>query len=201
MKTIVRTIMTVAALTAMLGGLLGQDSSGAAAVKQSRADRARLSVAIATRPMPGEEPLPRWAYAAGVAPRISINPDPEHPFGNTIEVSTADQRLTAWRDGVIVYRFKISTARPGYRTPKGHFAVKLKARRYWSRQWQVWMPDALLFYGSYFIHSLPYASDPNRRIGERRLGTADSHGCVRVGIVDSKLLYEWASVGTPVWVH
>lgn len=201
MRNVVRTIMTLGALTAMLGGLLGQGSVPAGAAKTPRIDRASIQVSVATRPMPGEDPLPRWAYAARVTPRIATNPDPKHPFGDTIEVSIADQRLTAWRNGVIVYKFKISTAKPGYNTPKGHFKIKLKARRYWSRQWQVWMPDALLFHGSYFIHSLPYASDPNARLGANRLGFADSHGCVRVGIEDSKLLYEWASVGTPVWVH
>jgi len=192
--------MTLAALTAMLGGVLGQGSSPAATSAPVKTFPV-TSVAIDTRPMPGEAPLPRWAYATNTAGRISLNPDPEAPLGRTIEVSIADQRLTAWENGTIVHRFKVSTARPGRRTPKGNFRVKLKAPRYWSRQFQVWMPDALWFHGDYFIHSLPYRSDPNRRTGANTLGIPVSAGCVRLGVVESKLLYNWASVGTPVWVH
>lgn len=192
--------MTVAALTAMLGGILGQGSSPAA-ISVPPAPPAVTSVAIDARPAPGEPPLARWAFATNTASRISLNPDPEAPLGKAIEVSIADQRLTAWENGVIVHRFKVSTARPGRRTPKGHFNIKLKARRYWSRQFQVWMPDALWFHGDYFIHSLPYRSDPAQRTGASTLGIPVSAGCVRLGVVESKTIYDWASVGTPVWVH
>lgn len=200
MRHIIRTTLTLAALTAMLGGVLGQGSSPAATSLPIKTIPV-TSVALETRPLPGEPPLARWAYAENTAPKISVNPDPENPLRRSIEVSIADQRLTAWENGKIVYRFKVSTARPGRRTPTGHFNIKLKARRYWSRQFQVWMPDALWFHGDYFIHSLPYRSDPNRRTGADMLGIPVSAGCVRLGVVESKLIYDWASVGTPVWVH
>lgn len=200
MRNAIRTVLSLAAMAAMLGGMLGQARSGAAPTAQP--DLAALQQLALIGQAVREEPAsPTYSYAKRVHTRISVNPDPLQPVGDTIEISIADQRLTAWRDGKIVYRFKISTAKPGYRTPKGHFKVLNKANRWWSRQWQVWMPDALRFYGSYFIHSLPYRSNPNIRNGAARLGQPDSHGCVRVNIGDSRLLYDWASVGTPVWVH
>ncbi|HVL91449.1 MAG TPA: L,D-transpeptidase [Actinomycetota bacterium] len=200
MRHVIRTVMTLAALTAMLGGVLGQGSSPAASSMPGR-QLAVTSVAIDSRPLPGETPLARWAYAINTSPRISLNPDPEAPLGKAIEVSIADQRLTAWENGKIAHRFKVSTARPGKKTPKGHFRIKLKAKRYWSRQFQVWMPDALWFHGDYFIHSLPYRSNPSNRTGADMLGIPVSAGCVRLGVVESKVIYDWASVGTPVWVH
>lgn len=200
MRHVIRTIMTLAALTAMLGGMLGQGSSPAVG-RPPITTLPVASVAIDSRPLPGEAPLARWAYAENTAHRISTNPDRQAPLGRAIEVSIADQRLTAWEDGKIVYRFKVSTARPGKRTPEGHFRVKLKAKRYWSRQFQVWMPDALWFHGDYFIHSLPYRSNPLARMGAAQLGQPISSGCIRVGTDESKLLYDWASVGTPIWVH
>ncbi|MCW1929965.1 MAG: L,D-transpeptidase [Candidatus Kerfeldbacteria bacterium] len=28
-----------------------------------------------------------------------------------------------------------------------------------------------------------------------------SHGCVNVNLENSKWIYDWAQVGTPVWIH
>jgi len=193
-------VFGLAALVAMLGGMLGQARTAEVAVAQPSAEQLAalhdLSVSLSQ-----EAPPPRYAYARDTFSRISLNPDPENPIGDLIEISVHTQRLTAWHDGRVVYRFKISTARPGYHTPRGHFNVLDKARNWYSRQWSVWMPDALRFFGSYFIHSLPYKHDPSARIGARRLGRADSHGCVRVGVENQHLLWNWAHVGLPVWVH
>jgi lipoprotein-anchoring transpeptidase ErfK/SrfK len=32
------------------------------------------------------------------------------------------------------------------------------------------------------------------------LGTKVSHGCIRFGLAEAKLLYDWTKEGTPVWV-
>ncbi|MGH2830913.1 MAG: L,D-transpeptidase [Actinomycetota bacterium] len=197
-----RIVMALGALAAMLGGMLGQLKTTAA--QATVAPRIEGDPAVHAAALREQEAAPRpgWAMAGGPLSRISVNPDAERPFGDLIEISIATQRLTAWRDGKIVHQFKVSTARPGYNTPRGRFEVLNKAQRWYSRQWQVWMPDALRFHGSYFIHALPYApSAPNVRFGAHRLGRPDSHGCVRVGIANAKVLYDWASVGTPVWVH
>jgi lipoprotein-anchoring transpeptidase ErfK/SrfK len=129
------------------------------------------------------------------------NPDPLHRTGDLIEVSIAKQRLTAWHDGHVVYRFKISTGRPGYETPTGHYEVIVKIKNAWSRKWSVWMPWAMNWHGNYFIHQLPHKDGSSVNIGASRLGHPDSHGCVRVGVRNAEALYHWASVGTPVWVH
>lgn len=129
------------------------------------------------------------------------NPDPDHPTGDLIEVSIEAQRLTAWRDGTAVYMFTVSTGRPGYETPTGHFRVRAKVRNGWSRTWKVVMPYTLNFFENYNVHELPHRPGSRVRIGASRLGLPDSHGCVRLGIGDARLLWEWARVGTPVWIH
>ena len=120
--------------------------------------------------------------------------------GKFIEISIASQTLTAWQDGVAKMTFKISTGRPGYRTPKGEFRVRAKGVKWWSRKWKVWMPYAMNFYSNYNMHSLPY-SRPGHLIGAKRLGRPDSHGCVRIGPANAKALYAWTPVGTSVWIH
>jgi lipoprotein-anchoring transpeptidase ErfK/SrfK len=129
------------------------------------------------------------------------NPDPLHRTGDLLEVSIARQRLTVWRDGKIVFRFVISTGRPGYETPTGHYKILNKAKTWWSRKWSVWMPWALRWHNGYFFHQLPHKPGSSVNIGASKLGTPDSHGCVRVNVGDAEMLYRWTAVGTPVWVH
>jgi lipoprotein-anchoring transpeptidase ErfK/SrfK len=130
-----------------------------------------------------------------------LNPDPTNPAGRLIEVSIKKQRLTAWRDGRIIYRFVISTGREGYETPLGHYKILEKYKDRWSRKWSVWMPYAMRFFEGYFIHQLPHKDGSSYNIGATKLGTPDSHGCVRVDVGDAEQLFKWAKVGTPVWIH
>lgn len=158
------------------------------------------------RPLKPERVLPAKPPARPVAakPVRRVAPpalDPARTAGKVIEISIAQQVLTAWQDGVVVMRFKISTGRPGYRTPKGVFSVRAKGLRWWSRKWSVWMPYAMNFYSNYNLHGLPYASDPTRLIGASQLGRPASHGCVRIGPDDARALYQWTPLRTPVWIH
>ncbi|MGH2726044.1 MAG: L,D-transpeptidase, partial [Actinomycetota bacterium] len=130
-----------------------------------------------------------------------LNPDPKHPSGRLIEVSIKHQTLTAWRDGKVAYRFIISTGRKGYETPKGHYRILEKYENRWSNKWSVWMPYAMRWYQGYFIHQLPHKDGSSYNIGASKLGTPDSHGCLRVNVGDAKALFKWTKVGTPVWVH
>lgn len=130
-----------------------------------------------------------------------LNPDPAHPTGRLIEVSIKKQRLSAWRDGMVVYRFIISTGRAGYETPPGHYKILEKYENRWSRKWSVWMPNAMRWFEGYFIHQLPHKDGSSYNIGASKLGTPDSHGCIRVDVGDAEQLFNWTKVGTPVWVH
>jgi lipoprotein-anchoring transpeptidase ErfK/SrfK len=145
--------------------------------------------------------VPALPALARATPPTKLNPDPAHPTGLLIEVSIARQRLTVWNDGRAVLRTLISTGRPGYETPSGHFFVLHKSQKAWSKKWGVWMPWALNIYGNYFIHQLPHYPDSKVNIGASSLGKPASHGCVRVGIPAAERLYRRARIGTPVWIH
>lgn len=121
--------------------------------------------------------------------------------GKLIEVSVAQQRLRAWEDGKVQRTFRISSGKPGYETPEGHFSVGAKARNGWSRKWEVVMPWMLQFKGNYTIHQVTHKRNSSDLIGRHLLGNPASHGCVRVDVGDAEWLYHWAPVGTPVWIH
>ncbi len=154
---------------------------------------------------PGPSPSsPPPTQAPAASPSVDVattNPDPRNPSGDLIEISIRKQRLTAWRDGRVVYRFIISTGRPGYETPPGHYKILEKYENRWSRKWSVWMPFAMRWYQGYFIHQLPHKDGSSHNIGASKLGRPDSHGCVRVNVGDAEKLFRWTAVGTPVWVH
>jgi lipoprotein-anchoring transpeptidase ErfK/SrfK len=163
-------------------------------------------VPLGSEAVPRGVPL-RQSSAAIERPRVQpaavarVNPDPTHPRGMLIEISIRNQHLRAWKNGVVVMRVVISTGGPGYETPPGHYHVIMKNAMAWSSKWDVWMPWAMNFYGNYFIHQLPHAPGSSINIGASQLGTAASHGCVRVGIPDAERLFRWTPVGTPVWIH
>jgi lipoprotein-anchoring transpeptidase ErfK/SrfK len=131
----------------------------------------------------------------------TLNPDPLHTTGMLIEVSIATQRFTAWNDGRIFMTGLVSTGKSGYDTPTGRYHVIFKSRNAWSAKWGVVMPWALNIHGNYFIHQLTHYPNSSALIGASQLGTRASHGCVRVGVPNAELLYRWARVGTPVWIH
>jgi lipoprotein-anchoring transpeptidase ErfK/SrfK len=132
---------------------------------------------------------------------VRQNPDPLNRTGMLIEVSIAKQRLTAWKNGVVVVSTPISTGMPGYDTPPGHFHVIFKSLNAWSAKWGVVMPWALNIHGNYFIHQVTHYPGSRVNIGESTLGHPASHGCVRVGTGAAERLYNWTRVGTPVWIH
>jgi lipoprotein-anchoring transpeptidase ErfK/SrfK len=190
MKAKIRFMLAVAVLGAATAGVIAGNEP-VQARGTATLPHAPTVAAPAAEPTTTPEPEPPAA----------TNPDPLHPAGDLIEVSIAHQRLTAWRGGVTVYVFTISTGRPGYQTPTGHYKILEKYRNRWSRKWEVWMPYAMRWHNGYFIHQLPHANGSSYNIGASKLGKPDSHGCVRVNVGDAKTLFNWTAIGTPVWVH
>jgi len=59
----------------------------------------------------------------------------------------------------------------------------------------------MAFVGSkYGLHELPEWANGYKE-GQNHLGIPVSHGCVRLGIGDAAQVYNWAEVGTPVYIH
>lgn len=80
------------------------------------------------------------------------------------------------------YAWPISTARPGYRTPRGGFSVKSLQRMHYSSKYDNSpMPHSIFFSGGYAIHG-SYATGS--------LGRPASHGCVRLSPAHAARLYE-----------
>jgi lipoprotein-anchoring transpeptidase ErfK/SrfK len=88
------------------------------------------------------------------------------------DISLSSQTMTVRQYGVVMYRWKVSTARRGYVTPRGSWSAKWLSRNHRSRKYDdAPMPYAVFFNGGYAIHAT---------YDIKRLGRPASHGCVRL---------------------
>ncbi|MFA7169545.1 MAG: L,D-transpeptidase [Candidatus Paceibacterota bacterium] len=120
--------------------------------------------------------------------------------GKYIDVSLSQQVMTLFENGVKVNEFLISSGKYGMPTPLGEFKVQRKETNHWSYQYKLWMSYSMNFSGPYYIHELPYWPNGYRE-GESHLGIRVSHGCIRLGIGPAKYVFDWAEIGTSIYVH
>lgn len=97
----------------------------------------------------------------------------------SVDIST--QTMTVQKDGRVLYRWKVSTARPGKVTPIGTFRPQRMHRKWTSSIYGSSMPYSIFFRGPYAIHGTGAVS---------RLGRPASAGCVRLQTANAKTLYE-----------
>lgn len=97
----------------------------------------------------------------------------------TIDISK--QSMEVFVDGFRKYTWKVSTARDGYRTPRGDFRPQWITRMHYSKKYDNSpMPYSVFFSGGYAIHGTNAI---------RSLGKPASHGCVRVHPNNAHKLY------------
>jgi peptidoglycan hydrolase-like protein with peptidoglycan-binding domain len=110
--------------------------------------------------------------------------------GKRVEVSLAQQLAFLVSGDRVVRTIAVSTARPGYVTPRGEFRIYRKERMSWSAPYSVWLPYASYFTGGIAFHAYPDVP-----------AYPASHGCIRVPIPFAPEFYAFASYGTPVIVR
>ena len=134
--------------------------------------------------------------------KVTISGSPE----KYIKIKLSEQKMYVYENGLQKYEFITSTGLAGMDTPKGTFEIRNKFSVQYSSQYDLFMDNWMAFTasGSHGIHSLPYWKLKNGgRLyeGENHLGQKVSHGCVRLSLENSKILYDWAEVGTPIFIE
>ena len=136
--------------------------------------------------------------AGGSAPAAAA-PDPGG--SKRIVVDLSDQRMYVYQNGQLLWNWVVSTGQPGRDTAVGHYKVLNKIPNAYSYTWSLQMPYWLGIYwaGSLQngIHALPIQAN-GQRLWEGYLGQRVSFGCVILSTQNAQMLYNWASVGTPV---
>jgi lipoprotein-anchoring transpeptidase ErfK/SrfK len=100
-------------------------------------------------------------------------------------ISLSSQTMTVSQNGIVRYRWKVSTARKGYVTPKGSWSAKWLSRNHRSRKYDdAPMPYAVFFNGGYAVHAT---------FDLKRLGRPASHGCIRLHPENAAAFFSLAS--------
>ena len=122
--------------------------------------------------------------------------------GKYIDVDIAHQTMVLFESGKAVDSYLVSSGKRGMDTPKGEFSVQNKAPRPWSQAYGLYMPYWMAFTadGKYGIHELPEWPGGYKE-GANHLGHPVSHGCIRLGVGNAKRVYEWADIGTVIYIH
>jgi lipoprotein-anchoring transpeptidase ErfK/SrfK len=99
-----------------------------------------------------------------------------------IAVNKPTQTMTVTVDGHVRYRWRVSTGATHYSTPTGSYSPFRMEIMHYSREWDnAGMPHAIFF--TQRGHSIHGSDNPG-------LGTAVSHGCVRLTLSHAAILYQ-----------
>lgn len=108
---------------------------------------------------------------------------PEKPKPTVlIDVDKATQEMTVFVDGMQRYSWPVSTGMSGYSTPSGSYTPTSMNEIWYSKQWDnAPMPHAIFFTKKgHAIHG---------SLDTKHLGSAASHGCVRISPANATTLY------------
>lgn len=101
--------------------------------------------------------------------------------GLVAQIDLSSQRMHVFVNGKPAYTWKVSTARPGYRTPTGTYKPTNLVRYHRSTIYDGSpMPYSIFFYKGYAIHG-SYET--------KHLGRPASHGCIRLHPSNAARLY------------
>ncbi|AKH99788.1 Ykud domain-containing protein [Hoeflea sp. IMCC20628] len=97
------------------------------------------------------------------------------------KIDVSSQTMVISQNGKVKHKWRVSTGRSGYSTPRGTYSPKWLSRYHRSRKYNnAWMHYAVFFRGGYAIH----ATRDTKRLGRRA-----SHGCVRLAEKDAAKFY------------
>ena len=132
------------------------------------------------------EVTPREQYQA-----ISALPEAE---SRSLQFSLSTQSFNYSENGEQVVSGPIASGKASSPTPTGKYRILSKAKDKESSRYDneigtpAWMPYSMQFYGNYFLHEGYLPGEPA------------SHGCIRLGHYDARLLFERMKIGDPVMV-
>lgn len=146
-------------------------------------------------PWPSDTPLPDNPSEVVLIPTQVIMPSGVDDDERWIDVDLADQRVYAYQGTELVNNFLVSTGNWNTPTVTGQFPIYAK------------YPAADMIGLGYYLPNVPYVMYFFKDYGlhgtywHNNFGTPMSHGCVNLRIEDAAWLFDWAVVGTTVYVH
>lgn len=149
-----------------------------------------------------------YIYARNVGRYAPVAPIPvpdDAPWtGKWIDIQLTQQLAVAYEDRTPVRTIVVTTGMPGWETPTGLYWINARVEN------ETMDSDAIgaeyfyklenVLYTQYFTnrgHALHYAW---WRTPET-IGRPGSHGCINMLLEDSEFLWNWAGIGTPIYIR
>lgn len=169
----------------------------------------RLGARAAERNGVDTSPVEHDGETAHYADDLWDPPEPDGPTppdgapdesGKWMEVDLSNQLFRAWDGDTLVYTAVVATGRPAEPTVTGTFET-------WTHLRYDDMSGDTSDQGEYDLEDVPYVMYFHEGYGlhgtywHNNFGTPMSAGCVNMTIADAEWVYNWADVGTTVWVH
>ena len=136
-----------------------------------------------------------YSSAVGPVPSASVWPGTINGGAKLIEVNLSSQTLTAWNSGTPVMQSIISSGTSWTPTVTGRYLVdrKYPSQRMYGPGYDFeGVPWIMYFWEGYAFHGAYWHNN---------FGVPMSHGCVHLTPGEAQILYNWAEVGTEVYVH
>lgn len=155
----------------------------------------RLGVRAAEQARVSTKPVGRRADSPVYSPDLFVGI-------RWIEVSIGQQRLTAWEGDLPILTTLVRTGKPGWDTPRGTFRTFRKVQM---EDMTLLDPSDPEYYYTpnvpWIMYFLPGGFAIHGAVWDDMWGTPTSHGCVNVPADLAAYLYDWAALGTLVWIH
>jgi hypothetical protein len=150
----------------------------------------------------------RYVYSRNVgrtAPVLPLPLPPDAPtWGKWIDIGLIQQLLTAYDGATPLRTIEVTTGMAGWETPPGFYAILHRVANETMNSGAIgaenyYRLDDVLF-TQYFTdrgHALHFAWWRTKET----IGRPGSHGCVNLLLDDARFLWDWAEMGTPVYVR
>ncbi len=150
----------------------------------------------------------RYVFSRNVgrtAPVLPITPPADAPtWGQWIDISLIQQLLTTYNGTTPLRTFEVTTGMAGWETPPGLYSILSRVANETMVSGAIgaenhYRLDDVLF-TQYFTdrgHALHFAWWRTKET----IGRPGSHGCINLLLEDARYLWDWAEIGTPVYIH
>lgn len=121
-----------------------------------------------------------------------------------IVVDISEQRCSRLEGEKVLNTWRCSTGMNNA-TKTGRFKVQSKLTKAYGSKWNIWMPYWLGIYWAGPVengfHGIPWNAKNGRKIWAGLVGRPATFGCVMLRDGPMKKLWEWADIGTEVWIR
>jgi len=150
----------------------------------------------------------RFVYSRNVGRNAPVMPTPvptDAPtWGKWFDIDLIQQLMTAYDGTTPVRTIEVTTGMAGYETPPGFYSILSRVPNETMNSGAIGAEDFFrlddVLFTQYFTdrgHAIHFAWWRTKET----IGRPGSHGCVNLLLEDARFAWDWAEIGTPVYIH